>query len=393
MKFALAGAALVASFLFPLSALAAERLVAVDSSRAIYEIDMNTGAKTQIGTVSSNASTTAGLAYDRANGILYLTSTGNDSLFTLDLATGNATLIGFYGDSSLVMHGLEYDDSTGTLYGGSNGNLYRIDKVTGLATQVGVSGLTSFTNLGYDSNNDVLYATNSGSDSFYRVDRATGAMTLIGPLATSTNPNGLAYDWSGHRMFMIDNSTDNLYTIDLATGAATIVGSTGSGNLLGLVYLNDSPQGVTITGRVHLEDWLGPIAGRAVDMEIYDAGTSNLRDVQVVNLDAAGNYVLVSNSIGNGTYDVYAKASHWLRRIRPGVVVPGGVTGVSFSLANGDCDGDNEVAIGDFSLLSTAFNSVPGDPNWNAEADLNGDDEVDIGDYAILSFNFGMIGD
>ncbi|HRI43952.1 MAG TPA: hypothetical protein PLL78_10565 [Fimbriimonadaceae bacterium] len=393
MRHLVFAAASAAVLLQGTEARATERLVALDSSRAIYELDMNNGSKTQIGTVSANASTTAGLAYDRANGILYLTSTGNDSLFTLDLATGNATLIGFYGDSSLVMHGLEYDDSTGTLYGGSNGNLYRIDKNTGVATLVGISGLTSFTNLGYDSNNDVLYATNSGSDSFYRVDRTTGAMTLIGALQTSTNPNGLAYDWSGRRLFMIDNSTDNLYTINLATGAATVIGSTGSGNLLGLVYLNDSPQGVTITGRVHLEDWLGPIAGRAVDMEIYDAGTSNLRDVQVVNLDAAGSYVLVSNSIGNGTYDVYAKASHWLRRIRPSVVVPGGVTGVSFSLANGDCDWDNEVAIGDFSLLSTAFNSVPGDSNWNPEADLNGDNEVDIGDFAILSFNFGMIGD
>ena len=210
MKFALAGVASVALFVLVPSAHAAGRLIAVDSSRAIYELNMNTGAKTQIGTVSANAGTTAGLAYDRTNRILYLTSTGNDSLFTLDLATGNATLIGFYGDSSLVMHGLEYDDSTGTLYGGSNGNLYRIDKNTGLATLVGISGLTSFTNLGYDSDNDILYATNSGTDSFYRVDRNTGAMTLIGPLAPSTNPNGLAYDWSARRMFMIDNSTDVL---------------------------------------------------------------------------------------------------------------------------------------------------------------------------------------
>ena len=58
----------------------APRLIAVDSSRALYEIDMNTGAKTQIGTVSTNASTTAGLAYDRATGTVYLTSTGNDSV-------------------------------------------------------------------------------------------------------------------------------------------------------------------------------------------------------------------------------------------------------------------------------------------------------------------------
>ena len=179
----------------------------------------------------------------------------------------------------------------------------------------------------------------------------------------------------------------------MTTGATTMVGPTGSGNLLGLVYLNDAPVDVNITGRVFLQDWIGPILGRAVDIEIYDAGTSNLRHSQVVNLDSMGNYSLVTNAIDSGTYDVYAKASHWLRKQYAEMVVPGGTTGVSFSLVNGDCDGDNEVAIGDFSLLSTAFNSVPGDPNWNAECDLSGDDEVDIGDYAILSFNFGMIGD
>ncbi len=90
---------------------------------------MDTGAKTAAGIVSANASTTAGLASDHSTGTVYLTSTGNDSLFTLDLTTGTATLVGAYGDAALVMHGLEWDDSTGTLYGSSSHNdgLYRIN--------------------------------------------------------------------------------------------------------------------------------------------------------------------------------------------------------------------------------------------------------------------------
>jgi len=67
---------------------------------------------------------------------------------------------------------------------------------------------------------------------------------------------------------------------------------------------------------------------------------------------------------------------------------------VSFgTLTNGDVDDDNEVTIGDYAGLSLAFNSLPGDPNWNPFADLNGDDGVDIGDFSILSANFGQIGD
>jgi hypothetical protein len=111
----------VALLLVALAAGAAgQTMYAVDSGRALFTVDMGTGAKTQVGTVSSNAGVCGGLAADLANSIVYLTSTSLDSLFTLDLATGTATLVGLYGDSAVVMHGLEYDSSTGILYGVSS---------------------------------------------------------------------------------------------------------------------------------------------------------------------------------------------------------------------------------------------------------------------------------
>lgn len=221
------------------SSLSAQFLVCIDSSRAISTIDPTTGTKTLLTTASSNASTTAGFAYDAATRTMYLTSTGNDSLYSLDLATGTATLIGAYGNSALVMHGLEYHTPSGQLYGASShdGGLYAIDKLTGAATLIGLTGLTSFINLAWDSAAGVMYATNSGTDSFYSVDLTTGLATLIGPLTGPTNPNGLAFDTDAGVLYMVDNSTDTLYTIDRTTGAATAIGSTGSGNLLGLAYL------------------------------------------------------------------------------------------------------------------------------------------------------------
>ncbi|NUP96695.1 MAG: hypothetical protein HUU28_11080 [Planctomycetaceae bacterium] len=218
---------------------AAQQLISVDSSRALSLVDPLTGTRTPLGTVSSNAGTTGGLAYDPTTDTIYVTSTGNDSLYTLDLSTGTATLVGGYGSTAFVMHGLEFDTSTNTLYGVSShdNGLYTINTSTGFATLIGTSGLSSFTNLGYDSTNDVLYATNSGTDSFYSIDRATGAATLIGALTGPTNPNGVAYDAQNDRLFMICNSTDTLYTIDRSTGLATAVGSVGSSNILGLVWL------------------------------------------------------------------------------------------------------------------------------------------------------------
>lgn len=214
-------------------------IVAIDSSRAYYEIDVATGAKTQLGTATANAGTTGGLAVGPGN-LVFLTSTGNDSLYTLDLLTGTATLVGPYGDAAIVMHGLEYVPSTNTLYGASshNGGLYVISQATGAATLVGVTGLASFTNLGWNPATGVMYATNSGTDSLYTVDLATGAATLVGALGGPTNPNGLAFHPLLGTLFLVDNSTDTFYSINTSTGAATAVGSTGAGNLLGLAYVD-----------------------------------------------------------------------------------------------------------------------------------------------------------
>jgi hypothetical protein len=53
---------------------------------------------------------------------------------------------------------------------------------------------------------------------------------------------------------------------------------------------------------------------------------------------------------------------------------------------NGDCDVD----IGDFSILSSGFGSSFGGPGWNRVADLNFDGTVDIGDFSIFSSVFGL---
>lgn len=65
---------------------------------------------------------------------------------------------------------------------------------------------------------------------------------------------------------------------------------------------------------------------------------------------------------------------------------------LSITLLNGDCDGDNEVTLFDSAILSAAFGSVPGDPNWDPRADLDGDLEVTLYDFAILQRNFGATG-
>jgi hypothetical protein len=221
------------------AAAAGQRLIAADSNRTLYQLDLVTAQPTPFATIGAAVGTPSALAHDPATGTTYAASTSTDALYTIDLATGAATLVGSFGDPAVVMHGLELDTGTGQLYGASshNGGLYTIDRLTGAATLVGVSGLGSTTNLGYDSRTDTLFATNGWGDTLQRVDRQTGALVPLGPLQTSGNPNGLAYDSGTGVLYLIDNSSDQLYAIETTTGRAHVVGSTGPGNLLGLMYV------------------------------------------------------------------------------------------------------------------------------------------------------------
>lgn len=95
-----------------------------------------------------------------------------------------------------------------------------------------------------------------------------------------------------------------------------------------------------------------------------------------------------------GTYKVIVKASRWLSRVVTVTTSAGGTATFSpVSLLNGDCNGDNEIGPGDFSILASAFGTFEGDAGYQPRADLNGDGEVGPADFSVLAGNFGEFGD
>lgn len=360
------------------------------TTRSVNEIDMNTGAYGAISTVSAGV-TPASLTQNPASGTIYLGSTSNASLYSLNVSSGLATLIGGFGDASILMHGLEYVETSNALYGVSshNGGLYTMNPATGAATLRGLTGVPGFLSLGYDNRRGIMYGTSSSTDSLYTVNGTTGAFTLVGPLNNPINPAGMAYNWQTDTMYVIDNIADTLYTVNLATGQATEFASLSGTNMIGLVYAGPPTK---LQGQVTLEGWTGPVAGRQVTVTVMTAGTDDVCSIESGPLDANGRFCI--GTTVTGTYDVYIKASHWLQKMRASVNINTlGANNVNVTLLNGDADHDNEVGIGDYSLLSASYNKNLGDVGYNAEADLNGDDTVDIGDYALLSANYGLAGD
>jgi len=94
-----------------------------------------------------------------------------------------------------------------------------------------------------------------------------------------------------------------------------------------------------------------------------------------------------------GDYELLVKSSGFLRKK---VAFTQGASTVDLgtvTLINGDINGDNVVSVFDYDALSAAFDSVPGDANWNPAADLDGDLAVTVFDYDILSQNFDRQGD
>lgn len=200
-------------------------------------------------------------------------------------------------------------------------------------------------------------------------------------------------------------------TINAASGAISWTPTNGQVGVHTITYrvtdngtpnLNDTksfqvtvnPASVDISGHVTLNDFVGDPSTISVVIEIRNVGSLTALGTQTVNLDAASNYSVSFTGIAAGNYDIACKPIHWLRKVDSTVAVSAsGATGVNFTVINGDCDGDNVTSVFDYIAMSNAFDSVPGDGNWDPNCDLDGDLVVSIFDYIILSTWFDLQGD
>jgi len=148
-----------------------------------------------------------------------------------------------------------------------------------------------------------------------------------------------------------------------------------------------------LTGTVALQDYDGDVADVPVVIEIRLPGTTTVLQRQTVAVNSSGSFTMVSAL--TGTFDVAAKASHWLRRTMSNVVLSGRgfVSGPNFSLINGDVNGDNVIDLADLSGISAAWHSTPGSSNWNPNADLTGQGTVNLEDWNVVAKNWRMSGD
>ena len=167
------------------------------------------------------------------------------------------------------------------------------------------------------------------------------------------------------------------------------------------VTFNSVPM-ATVNGSVVLEDMVVAPTGQVVSVQLFSPGTSTLLGASSTTLTSSGTFTTTVLPNATGPYDIRIKSDHWLAKRISGVTESGGLYTVSTGLENGDVDGDNQVTIFDYSVLSTYFDKSVFDLDWNSfgangyrpsDADLDEDGAVTIYDYLILSTNFDKIGD
>lgn len=265
--------------------------------------------------------------------------------------------------------------------------------------------------LPYSSGSVILtLATKSGSN-IVGLTGVSGAAPVMGsvcsasdPFFAGTNPsNSLKWQWEDNRNGAGTTQTPDYAFQDTTTSAFTELRDNSTfgasmGQLNAAVGLIVDNNGVEITGTVTFNDLDDPVstAPKWATFEIWNSAYNSLIDEQTVAISSSGAYRLIDpQPVTGGMYIIRLKKDTWLSRISGVVNTTTFVTqtGVNLSLINGDVDDDNEVTLVDFGLVSFAFGSIEGDPNWLAEADLNRDGEVNLVDVSIVSANFGQAGE
>jgi len=136
----------------------------------------------------------------------------------------------------------------------------------------------------------------------------------------------------------------------------------------------------TISGKVTLDTFTALPTGVSLKLELTTGPT--LVETITTKIGAYGEYYVSPASVG--TYDIVAKAGHWLAEKTVGVTI-GTDTKVDWNMAtNGDIVEDNKIDIFDLNRMFSDFAT----PN----ADVTGDGFTDIFDLNTALIKFGMVG-
>jgi hypothetical protein len=136
------------------------------------------------------------------------------------------------------------------------------------------------------------------------------------------------------------------------------------------IIARQSTAAVTFTGTARLGDYVGDPTQVPLTIHLRNAGSSAALQSRVIYIEKGGTFKFEACT-PPGSYDITLEGPHWLRQKFANVTVAGSlVTGLSYSLVNGDVTGDNVVSRLDLETLIQAIGTSPGQSGYNPNADL-----------------------
>lgn len=162
-------------------------------------------------------------------------------------------------------------------------------------------------------------------------------------------------------------------------------------NIFGYGLAVETPA--TVSGSLVFGDYVGTGVSRPVTFEFYDGAT--LIDSTTVNVTPNGGTPVaysVRTDARGPAITVKARGSRWLKKAVVANISGPGVSGVSISMTNGDCDASTEVDAADIDLVIANFGLIFPGPGPE-DSDIDGSGEVDAADIDIVIANFGSVDD
>lgn len=189
---------------------------------------------------------------------------------------------------------------------------------------------------------------------------------------------------------------DYLGVVSTATGAhVAFPGTFNNEQDVYYVFLDAPP--IPVTGTVSYGAYTPDLASRTLQLQLRRNSDNSVLQSQTVTATAAGTFVATLDPSlvhANPGVHWWVKVDHWLADSVISASLPlTGVSGLSFTLRTGDCNGDNVVNLFDYFVLSNAYDSDLGDPAYLAGADLNDDNTVNFFDYLALSDFYEQAGE
>lgn len=155
------------------------------------------------------------------------------------------------------------------------------------------------------------------------------------------------------------------------------------------IYEEDETVCSTLGGSVDIGEGCTP---RDLRVRLYAPGTAILVGEFNTTVEEDGTFSVAYFS--PGTYDIYLKPAVYLQKKYSAIELDSGPNLLNTeTFLPGDLDSNNGVNIVDVSVITAAFGSIDGDPNYSVLADLNCSGGVNIVDVSILTSSFGLVGD